>query len=168
MTPPTYDFTGRKICVKWTEQAVFDGSDWEYFHVLTQNDYGMLCQGIDSPDGRHDGSKTFVFWPELVAVWPELELVADRLIDEQQAQPQPQPHNGGPAFPVTQVDLDHQGQVAKIAPSCGMTLRDYFAAAALQGMMANPSWDSTLRHTVAENAYGYANAMLAARQEAQP
>ncbi len=49
-----------------------------------------------------------------------------------------------------------------------MTLRDEFAAAALQGMTANPSWDSTLRHTVAENAYGYANAMLAARQEVQP
>lgn len=158
MNKPATDYTGRKIRVEWTEQAMLDGSDWEYFHVLTQNEYGMLCQGIDAPDGKHNGSKAFVFWPELVAV---------RLIDEPQPQ-QPQPHDGGPAFPVTQVELDDEGRAVKIAPSCGMTLRDYFAAAALQGMMANPSWDSTLRHTVAENAYGYANAMLAARQEVQP
>lgn len=47
----------------------------------------------------------------------------------------------------------------------GLTIRDWFAGMALQGMMANPSWDSTLRHTVAENAYGYADAMLDARKE---
>jgi len=159
MTPPATDYTGRKIRVEWTEQAMDEGSDWEYFHVLSQNEYGVLCQGIDWTHGTHDGSKAFIYWPELVAV---------RLIDEQQPQPQPQPHDGGPAFPVTQVELDEEGRAVKIAPSCGMTLRDYFAAAALQGMMANPSWDSTLRHTVAENAYGYANAMLAERQEVQP
>ena len=158
MNPPATDFTGHKICVEWTEHAMEAGSDWRHYHVLSQGEYGMMCQGIDWTHGTHDGSKTFVYWPELVAV---------RLIDEPQPQ-QPQPHDGGPAFPVTQVELDEEGRAVKIAPSCGMTLRDYFAAAALQGMMANPSWDSTLRHTVAENAYGYANAMLAERQEVQP
>ena len=80
MNPPATDFTGRKICVQWTEQAMDEGSDWEYFHVLSQNEYGVLCQGIDSPDGKHNGSKAFVYWPELVAV---------RLLDEPQPQPQP-------------------------------------------------------------------------------
>ena len=80
MNPPATDFTGRKIRVEWTEQAMDEGSDWEYFHVLSQNEYGMLCQGIDAPDGKHNGSKAFVYWPELVAV---------RLLDEPQPQPQP-------------------------------------------------------------------------------
>ncbi|HWL69296.1 MAG TPA: hypothetical protein VNS22_13045 [Geminicoccus sp.] len=50
-----------------------------------------------------------------------------------------------------------------------MTLRDYFAAQALQGMLPYPGnemWGSFAEMTpkqAAESAYGYADAMLAAR-----
>ena len=80
MNPPATDYTGRKICVQWTDEAMEAGSDWRHYHVLSQGDYGMLCQGIDWTHGTHDGSKTFIYWPELVAV---------RLLDEPQPQPQP-------------------------------------------------------------------------------
>ena len=80
MTPPATDFTGRKIRVEWTEHAMEAGWDWEYFHVLSQNEYGMLCLGIDATDSNHNGRKAFVFWAALVAV---------RLIDEPQPQQQP-------------------------------------------------------------------------------
>jgi hypothetical protein len=40
-------------------------------------------------------------------------------------------YNGGPAFPFSPSD-ESTGR-----PQLGMTLRDYFAAAAMQGMMAN-------------------------------
>ena len=39
--------------------------------------------------------------------------------------------NGGPAFPCPQDTINQN------VPSLGMTLRDYFAAAALQGMYAS-------------------------------
>jgi hypothetical protein len=45
----------------------------------------------------------------------------------------------------------------------GMSLRDYFAAMALQGMLGNPSYNGTYRDA-ADDAYNYAYAMLAARK----
>jgi hypothetical protein len=45
----------------------------------------------------------------------------------------------------------------------GMTLRDYFAAAALQGILANPTEVSS--STVIKASYEYADAMLTARKE---
>jgi hypothetical protein len=52
----------------------------------------------------------------------------------------------------------------------GMTLRDYFAAKAVQGMLADPDTARTVRKTgrkmdeaVAELAYMFADAMLKAR-----
>lgn len=74
--------------------------------------------------------------------------------------------DGGPAYPVA--DFDHQ----TFSPSTvdearrllsGMSLRDYFAAKAMQAMLtgihvgANPY--------LAQQAYQVADAMLAARQE---
>lgn len=57
---------------------------------------------------------------------------------------------GGPAFPAE-----------KFAVHFGMTLRDYFAAKALQGMLARPhEWPSA----DAKSAYKYADAMLEARK----
>ncbi len=52
----------------------------------------------------------------------------------------------------------------------GMTLRDYFAAAALQGFLANSSNEFVMLPHVnlASEAYMVADAMLAARKEAQP
>ena len=52
----------------------------------------------------------------------------------------------------------------------GMTLRDYFAAKALQGLLADPEpfdlWDGdkTIADTYAREAYVYADAMLRARE----
>jgi hypothetical protein len=52
----------------------------------------------------------------------------------------------------------------------GMTLRDYFAAATLQGFLANSSNEFVMLPHVnlASEAYMVADAMLAARKEAQP
>lgn len=52
----------------------------------------------------------------------------------------------------------------------GMTLRDYFAAAALQGFLANSSNEFVMLPHVnlASEAYMVADAMLAARKEEQP
>ncbi len=46
----------------------------------------------------------------------------------------------------------------------GMTLRDYFAAAALQGMMASPTGAFA---GMASEAYIYADRMLAEREKAK-
>lgn len=70
----------------------------------------------------------------------------------------PEPINdGGPAFPMGYHrdgnDADH----------FGMTLRDYFAAAALQGNIAHPDVTGN-RDDIAKDAYKYADAMLKARE----
>ena len=66
----------------------------------------------------------------------------------------------GPAFPVALPNGEsYQGHL----PHDGMTLRDYFAAKALQGMSANPYFDDYEFDTVAEMAYAQADEMLAAR-----
>jgi len=68
---------------------------------------------------------------------------------------------GGPAFPVP--DSHHaNGQVQY--GSNGMTLRDYFAAAALTGILANPDGGGPY-DSEAEYAWRYADAMLAAREK---
>ena len=67
-------------------------------------------------------------------------------------------NDGGPAFP-------HTTQWDGITPAInynGMTLRDYFAAKALQGLLAwggGSSWEDD-----AKNAYQAADAMLKARE----
>ena len=45
----------------------------------------------------------------------------------------------------------------------GMTLRDYFAAAALQGMYAHPHHDYKTHYMDAQEAYAVADAMLTIR-----
>jgi hypothetical protein len=66
-------------------------------------------------------------------------------------------NDGGPAFPM---GYHPEGNNAD---HFGMTLRDYFAAAALQGCLANLESTKT-RDAVASNAYAYADAMLKARE----
>lgn len=69
-------------------------------------------------------------------------------------------NDGGPAFPM---GYHPEGNSAD---QFGMTLRDYFASAALQGCLA--SFESTgTRDALASNAYAYADAMLKVR-EAKP
>lgn len=77
-------------------------------------------------------------------------------------------NDGGPAFPRDERHIGHNG----------MTLRDYFAAKAMQGMLANPGgpiqandrcgWGlvNCTYAQVADEAYAMADAMLAARGEA--
>jgi hypothetical protein len=65
-------------------------------------------------------------------------------------------NDGGPAFPM---GYHPEGNNAD---HFGMTIRDYFAAAALQGILADgggASWDDD-----AKNAYAVADAMIRARE----
>jgi hypothetical protein len=61
---------------------------------------------------------------------------------------------GGPAFP----------QQDDASGSEGMTLRDYFAAKAMQAMLSSPHCPRGIKgYTLAEQAYQAADAMLKAR-----
>ena len=68
-------------------------------------------------------------------------------------------NDGGPAYPM---GYHPEGNSADHS---GMTLRDYFAAAALQGLLGNPQsnsdWDES---DVAKFCYDQANEMLKARE----
>lgn len=70
--------------------------------------------------------------------------------------------DGGPAFPVV-VQLSDNHLVRREE---GMTLRDYFAAKALQGMLANQHpYQASDEHMFARDAYTLADAMIRARKE---
>ena len=62
--------------------------------------------------------------------------------------------NSAPAFPS---DSNEYGTVL------GMSLRDYFAAKAMQGFNANPHYDEYSHEDMAALCYMAADAMLAAR-----
>ena len=72
--------------------------------------------------------------------------------------------NNPPAFPHT---VEYKGSdYGGIVPHGGMTLRDYFAAKAMQGQINNPlpiGGDETHR-LIAERSYRMADAMLKARE----
>jgi hypothetical protein len=67
-----------------------------------------------------------------------------------------------PAFPTDLYNTEHQAWVQKE----GMTLRDYFAAKAMQGLLADPDWrmDMDFDET-AFAAYHQADEMLKAREQ---
>lgn len=69
---------------------------------------------------------------------------------------------GGPAFPVVGQWYGDKlgGQLTH-----GMTLRDYFAAKAMQGMLACPVQPQSGPDMYARDAYQMADAMLAQRSE---
>lgn len=71
-----------------------------------------------------------------------------------------QPDNGGPAFPAFEVRTHDTGDLVANA-SQGMTVRDYFAAKAMQACLARG--DDTNRPGIAEWAFAMADAMLKAR-----
>lgn len=77
-----------------------------------------------------------------------------------------QKQTGGRAFPVDSVvERDEKGHLhGTEISSGGMTLRDYFAAKAMQGKLANPDWLASDERTAIE-AYEIADAMLRAREE---
>lgn len=70
--------------------------------------------------------------------------------------------NGGAAFPVA--GLSGLPNDNFIHPQEGMTLRDYFAAAALTGLISTGKY-GLLALKCSAVAYNYADAMLAARKE---
>lgn len=76
--------------------------------------------------------------------------------------------DGGPAFPAHDYvvgDIQKDG-FQKLGESRGMTLRDYFAAKVLQGIIAESGAASYGReHTLAKWAYAQADAMLKERQK---
>ncbi|EIX9347146.1 TPA: hypothetical protein NIW01_004084 [Klebsiella pneumoniae] len=85
---------------------------------------------------------------------------------------------GGPAFPVSdgaahriamQVAGDNEAKyIAESAKAlAGMTLRDYFAAKAMQAWLSQipPDEMEDMIHRWAENSYEMADAMLKAREE---
>ncbi len=70
---------------------------------------------------------------------------------------------GGPAFPTEAYDLDRKTTVREE----GMTLRDYFAAKAMQGLLAQSGGTAHSSDVGlgAEYAYKMADAMLAERNK---
>lgn len=75
-------------------------------------------------------------------------------------------NDGGPAFPVSNEQSDDG-----LSASKGMSLRDFFAAGAMQGWLA--SWPSTADHpdislngasSIARLSYAIADAMIAERE----
>lgn len=72
-------------------------------------------------------------------------------------------NNGGPAFPRTS-RANSMGLVVDHAQD-GMTLRDYFAAKALQRFIGTELEGGMLYNQVADVAYMYADAMLKAREK---
>jgi len=73
-------------------------------------------------------------------------------------------NDGGPAFPCEE-QIRCNGEVCDIRKFTGMTLRDYFAAAAVQGLLAsiqpNQLWSG---NDVAVTCYRTADAMLKAKE----
>lgn len=73
-------------------------------------------------------------------------------------------NNGGPAFPLDlNVDGEHRW-------AHGMTLRDYFAAKAMQSILGSDRYGGVIgvnnyEKQTASNAYKIADAMLKAREE---
>lgn len=74
--------------------------------------------------------------------------------------------DGGPAFPRQHAVADANDPAFKIG-AIGMSLRDYFAAAALTGLCASfdgPCLDDAFVEGVARRSFDVADAMLAARE----
>ena len=69
---------------------------------------------------------------------------------------------GGPAFPM--LGYVENGEWEPYSQFTGITLRDYFAAKAMQGMYANSCDDYEFKG-VAEAAYRTADAMIAERNK---
>jgi len=70
-------------------------------------------------------------------------------------------NTGGPAFP-----LHNHGVQTLGLHVTGMTLRDYFAAKAMQTLLLDDSYDFSDRGLIAQKAYAYADAMITAREAA--
>lgn len=77
--------------------------------------------------------------------------------------------DGGPAFPCEQRHTEHRDGrwMDRWIPEGGMSLRDYFAGQAMNGMLASDSSvdrTAVVKSTWAQVAYEFADAMLKVRQ----
>jgi hypothetical protein len=74
--------------------------------------------------------------------------------------------DGGPAFP-QRVERQRGPFETEVTIYFGMSLRDWFAGQALAGLLASeePDFQMPSKAKLADTAYGYADAMLAARKE---
>lgn len=76
--------------------------------------------------------------------------------------------DGGPAFPTFELEdrwVEGNGRHEEISiPTGGMSLRDYFAAKAMQGFYASGKWGVREAANVAPWSYEIADAMLRARE----
>lgn len=73
-------------------------------------------------------------------------------------------NDGGPAFPVPMVPCERTDGFIEVSYR-GMTLHDYFAAAVLTGMCANPAYDDIPNTYMARHAYDCAKSMLTERKQ---
>ncbi len=95
------------------------------------------------------------------------DVATDRALRElvlelrQQLQNAPIASTGGPAFPAFEVRTHDTGDLVENA-SQGMTLRDYFAGKAMQGICAFSPFNNGCE-VIAYQAYKFADAMLKAR-----
>lgn len=75
-------------------------------------------------------------------------------------------NTGGPAFPVSALVYNDDGGDPTTIIHDGMTLRDYFAAKAMQSILAREDGRfTTSLEFVGGKSYQYADAMLKARDE---
>jgi len=79
--------------------------------------------------------------------------------------------DGGPAFPYVWMGVPGQPpQIKQLITSGGMTIRDYFAAKAMQAILSDLQHQKvddrkiTDQHILAKGAYAVADAMLQARK----
>jgi hypothetical protein len=71
---------------------------------------------------------------------------------------------GGPAFPQPEYDYDKYQESLVLVARGGLTMLDYFAAAALTGLLAKHGLESSIEGLV-DCTYRIASAMLKAREE---
>lgn len=77
------------------------------------------------------------------------------------------PPTGGPAFPTQRIQVNNDGVVTGFGVmNDGMTMRDYFAAKAMQSLLISStrSWPVGVDASVSIAAYQVADAMLEARK----
>lgn len=75
--------------------------------------------------------------------------------------------NGGPAFPIEKfpVKFDKKGYAESFKSYSGMTLRDYFAAKAMQGIIISMGMSQTQINDIVKWSYNFSDAMLEAREK---
>lgn len=90
------------------------------------------------------------------------------------AESDPKKHDGGPAFPTeSDVVIGRDGMMIELSeygrePGKGMSLRDYFAAKAMQALVGRDFQSYNVqREDIAVEAYRQADAMLKCRSHVQ-